>query len=257
LIVIAGLLIRTGISHFNREELLGKELDSINLSWGWFYFKTAFIGKADSVGEWYRADIRDAIRKINLPVLLMTVALFTGVGVGASQARVYVLPADLINLQNLDEGFIDGFSAVQFFSASGVITVWLHNIRAILIASILGVISFGVLGIIVLMLPLFLIGYFMASMATVGLSPLTFLTALVLPHGILEIPAIIIAGAAILRLGATLAAPANGSTVGEAWLQSFADWAKVMIGLVIPLLLGAAALEVLVTPRLAIWILGG
>jgi uncharacterized membrane protein SpoIIM required for sporulation len=257
LIVIAGLLIRTGISHFNREELLGKELDSINLSWGWFYFKTAFIGKADSVGEWYRADIRDAIRKINLPVLLMTVALFTGVGVGASQARVYVLPADLINLQNLDEGFIDGFSAVQFFSASGVITVWLHNIRAILIASILGVISFGVLGIIVLMLPLFLIGYFMASMATVGLSPLTFLTALVLPHGILEIPAIIIAGAAILRLGATLAAPANGSTVGEAWLQSFADWAKVMIGLVIPLLLGAAALEVLVTPRLAIRILGG
>jgi uncharacterized membrane protein SpoIIM required for sporulation len=73
---------------------------------------------------------------------------------------------------------------------------------------------------------------------------------------LLEIPAIVIAGAAILRLGATLAAPANGNTVGEAWLQSFADWAKVMIGLVIPLLLGAAAIEVLVTPRLAVWLLG-
>ena len=63
---------------------------------------------------------------------------------------------------------------VQFFSVSGVLTVWMHNIRAVLLATILGAFSFGVLGIIVLMLPLFLIGYFMASMATVGLSPITF-----------------------------------------------------------------------------------
>jgi len=35
------------------------------------------------------------------------------------------------------------------------------------------------------------------------------------------------------------------------------DWAKVMIGLVLPLLLGAAILEVLVTPRIASWIFGG
>ncbi|HEY5670193.1 MAG TPA: stage II sporulation protein M, partial [Anaerolineales bacterium] len=70
-------------------------------------------------------------------------------------------------------------------------------------------------------------------------------------------PAIILAGASILRLGATLAAPSQGETIGEAWLRSLADWAKIMLGLVIPLLLGAAILEVLVTPRLAIWMFGG
>ena len=102
-----------------------------------------------------------------------------------------------------------------------------------------------------------LIGYFMGSMAGAGLPPLTFLAAFVLPHGILEIPAAVLAGAAILRLGATLAAPAEGQTIGEAWLRALADWARIMAGLVMPLLLGAALLEVLVTPRLAIWLIGG
>jgi len=89
------------------------------------------------------------------------------------------------------------------------------------------------------------------------LSPLLFLLAFVLPHGILEIPALIIAGAAILRLGAAIASPAPGKTISEAWLGAAADWAKVMVGLVLPLLLGAAALEVLLTPRIVTWLFGG
>ena len=96
----------------------------------------------------------------------------------------------------------------------------------------------------------------MANVASIGLHPLTFLTAMVLPHGLLEVPAIILAGAAILRLGATLAAPGHGRTIGEAWLHSLSDWTKIMLGLVLPLLLGAAAVEIFITPRLAIWILG-
>jgi uncharacterized membrane protein SpoIIM required for sporulation len=107
------------------------------------------------------------------------------------------------------------------------------------------------------MLPFILIGYFMASVAGIGLHPLTFLVALVLPHGLLEIPAIILAGAAVLRLGATLAAPASGRTIGETWLLSLSDWTKIMVGLVLPLLLGAAAIEIYITPRLAVLILGG
>jgi uncharacterized membrane protein SpoIIM required for sporulation len=77
-----------------------------------------------------------------------------------------------------------------------------------------------------------------------------------LPHGILEIPAILLVGAAILRLGGTLTTPARGKTIGEAWLFALADWTRVTVALVLPLLLGAAALEVLVTPRLALMVLG-
>jgi uncharacterized membrane protein SpoIIM required for sporulation len=83
-----------------------------------------------------------------------------------------------------------------------------------------------------------------------------FLTAFLIPHGLLEMPAILLSGAVILRLGATFAAPAKGKSISEAWLSALADWLKIMLVFVLPLLLGAAALEVWVTPRLALALLG-
>jgi len=56
-------------------------------------------------------------------------------------------------------------------------------------------------------------------------------------------------------MGATLTAPAEGKTIGEAWIGTLARWAKIMLGLVIPLFLIAALIEVFLTPRVAMWIL--
>jgi uncharacterized membrane protein SpoIIM required for sporulation/ABC-type transport system involved in multi-copper enzyme maturation permease subunit len=256
-VFIAILLIRTGVAHFNREELLGRELDALNIGWAFRQFRGAFRGKASSIGRWYTQELGGTLRKMALPVVIMTLAFVAALLVGASQAKVFVLPPELLNWKNLDQGFLQGLESMRFFSVSGVGTVWLHNLRAIALATLFGIFSFGVLGVLVLMLPFFMIGYFMASMGSTGLPMTTFLAATVIPHGILEIPAIILAGAAILRLGATLAAPAKDKTIGEAWLAALADWAKVMLSLVLPLLLGAAVLEVLVTPRIAVWLLGG
>jgi uncharacterized membrane protein SpoIIM required for sporulation len=130
--------------------------------------------------------------------------------------------------------------------------LWLHNLRALGLATVLSILSFGVLGVLVIMLPIALIGFVTAAAAGSGISPILFVSAFVLPHGILEIPALIISGAAILRLGATFTTPSKGNSIGEAWLMALADWTKVMLVLVAPLLLGAAVLEVLVTPRLAL-----
>jgi uncharacterized membrane protein SpoIIM required for sporulation len=163
----------------------------------------------------------------------------------------------VLNLENLNQGFVEGLDAIRFYSVNGVGIIWFHNLRAIVLATVLSVFSFGVLGILVLMLPMVVIGYFAATAASAGISPVLFLSAFVLPHGSLEIPAMILAGAAILVMGATLATPARGQTIGEAWLRSLADWAKIMLGLVLPLLLGAALLEVFLTPRLIVLLLGG
>jgi uncharacterized membrane protein SpoIIM required for sporulation len=57
-------------------------------------------------------------------------------------------------------------------------------------------------------------------------------------------------------MGATLAAPSKNKTIGEAWLYALADWSRVMVAIVLPLLLAAAALEVFITPRVAIIIFG-
>jgi hypothetical protein len=67
----------------------------------------------------------------------------------------------------------------------------------------------------------------------------------------------VLSGAAILQVGATFTTPARGQTIGEAWLRVMADWIKVTLVLVVPLFLGAAVLEVFVTPHFAIWLLGG
>jgi uncharacterized membrane protein SpoIIM required for sporulation len=168
-----------------------------------------------------------------------------------------VLPVQVLNWQNPDQNIIQGFESLRFFSLGGVGTVFWHNVRAIALATLFGLFSFGILGILIMMLPITIIGYLIETMSATGLSPFTLLTTLVLPHGVLELPAILLTGAALLRLGAAMAAPAQGKTIGESWLVALADWAKIMVGLVAPLFLGAAFLEVFVTPRVAIWLLGG
>ncbi len=65
------------------------------------------------------------------------------------------------------------------------------------------------------------------------------------------------AGAAILRLGAVLATPAEGKTIGEAWLFTLADFVRTLLVWVIPLLILAALAEVFLTPRAVMWMLSG
>lgn len=253
-LVIAGLLVRMGIAHFNREELLGRELDTLNLRWSWRVFRTAFTGSSRNIWQWYRHDLRDSLRRVRLPFAFMVLAMGMGLAAGISQASVLVIPPEILNTDNLGQGFVQGLEAVRLFSASGIgLIVW-QNLRVLLLATALGIFSFGVLGILVTMLPFMIIGYFMASVIPAGISPLTFLSAFVLPHGILEIPAILLGGAAIMMLGGALAAPAKDQTIGEAWLRALANWARIMLGVVLPLLIGAAILESLVTPQVAIWV---
>lgn len=255
-LIIAGLLIRTGIAHFNREELLGRELDTLNLKWTWQIFIHSITGQASTFRDWLKISYPKMWKRMRLPTAIMALVLLGALLVGASQSSRFTIPASALNLDNLDQGFVEGIDWLSFFSVGGVLTVWMHNLRAIILATILGIFSFGVLGILVLMLPFILIGFFTASVAILGISPPLFLSAFVLPHGILEIPAIMIAGAAIIRLGATFTTPANGMTIGEAWLHALADWFKTCLLYVIPLLLGAALLEVYITPRIVLLLLG-
>jgi uncharacterized membrane protein SpoIIM required for sporulation len=131
------------------------------------------------------------------------------------------------------------------------------NLRALSLATLLGVFSLGILGLIALMIPLALTGFLGGQMALIGVSPLIFYAAFILPHGIFEIPAAILEGAAILRLGACILAPPDGKTLGEGWLMALADWVKVSVALAVPLLVAAALMEALVTPRIVQMVFGG
>jgi uncharacterized membrane protein SpoIIM required for sporulation len=256
-IIIAILLVRIGIAHFNREELVGREFDSINLRSGITSFWNEFKGEASSPSDWYRNEIRKTIHAMRMPAILVAFVLVGAMMLGASLASRYVIPPELIDSESILGGTIEGIKYIRFFETGSIPVIWFNNVRNIVLAALMGIVSFGVLALIVMLVPMLLIGYFTATIASAGLSPILFLMGFVVPHGILEIPAIVIAGAAILRLGATLATPSPGKTIGQAWLNASADWARVMVGVVLPLLLGAAVLEVLVTPKVAVWLFGG
>ena len=152
---------------------------------------------------------------------------------------------------------VEEIGPIHFFSVEGMGLILFHNLRAVLIDSLLGIFSFGVLGIIALILPFGILGYLIAMVGQTGLSPWSFLLGFILPHGVVEIPAIILAGALIIRMGLTLVTPQENYTIGEAWIRTLADWARLIFFLVLPLLVVAAFLEVFITPRAALALFGG
>jgi len=131
------------------------------------------------------------------------------------------------------------------------------NLRALAIATGAGIFSLGVLAVVLLMIPLALSGYFAGQVALLGLSPAQFFAAFVLPHGVFEITAAVLIGAAILRLGVSILAPPRGKTLGEGWLLALADWAKIAVAVAVPLLVVAALAEVFLTPLVVRLVLGG
>jgi uncharacterized membrane protein SpoIIM required for sporulation len=75
---------------------------------------------------------------------------------------------------------------------------------------------------------------------------------LILPHGIFEIPAAILATAVVLLVCPVLTTPTPGKTIWEAWVVSLGKWLQTLIGLVLPLFIIAALVEVWITPQLAL-----
>lgn len=257
LLVISTLFTRMGISHFNRENLLGREFDKLNLPYLVQIFKDRFVGEADSVGSWLRIEVPKTIRELRLGAGIMLLLLLAAWFIGVGLADVYVIPTEWVDLEQMQLGLDESFGQFELLSTSSIFSVWYQNLRAIFLGTALSVVTFGVLGAVVIVFPFAFLGYFMVPMQAVGIPAWKYLLVFVLPHGIFEIPALILVGAAILKISAGLVTPKGGESISYGLLRSLADWAKIMLGLVAPLLLAAAVMEALVTPRLAIWLLAG
>jgi uncharacterized membrane protein SpoIIM required for sporulation len=54
----------------------------------------------------------------------------------------------------------------------------------------------------------------------------------------------------MLKVGAQLVTPQADKSLGEVFLLSLADWSRVFVGIVLPLLGVAALIEIYVTPLL-------
>jgi len=177
-----------------------------------------------------------------------------GFFLGLLQVNSFLIPLEEVQLEDIEDRLKTMLENWQFFSITPVLTIWWQNVRAMLLAMLLGTFSLGVLGSLPLILSLGVAGYLMGLLNANGFSIFSY-AAFIVPHGIIEIPAAILATAAVLKAGAILATPESEKTVGEVWIEALADWSKVMVGLVIPLLFISACIEAWVTPRVAIRIM--
>jgi uncharacterized membrane protein SpoIIM required for sporulation len=257
LMLIATVLGRMGLHLFNREELLGRDFDVVNLRWALDSFWGGLRGQADSIVAWYKQLITESLVQARVSILLMIVALISAYVIGFKMASTFTLPTELFGQNRFGETLGQELASFGFMTGRGWLWVVWNNIRAMALASILGAFSFGVAAVVLLMAPIGIVGYFAGNFALAGQDPALLLTALVAPHGILEIPAAILAGAAILQLGLAGLSLPKGSSLGASWLDALGKWARINLGLVLPLLLAAAAIEIFVTPRVAIALLAG
>ncbi len=273
LMVVDIVLVRMGIHTFNREELLGREIDVLNLASLWRTFRgylswqpwffgldvqrmPAWLRWLGTLGGLYRRDIPAILRRSRLALATVAVALLFSAYIGYTFAARYPIPAGVLQRQDISaETFAQSQSlGALSFTVRGV---FIHNVRVLVAGALLAVFSFGTLAIALLMLPLAVISFLIAQAAHLGYDPLLFFAAGVLPHGVLELPAAVIATALAVRLGATFVSPPRGMTVSEGWLWALADFVKVFLALVLPLLVLASAIEVHVTPDVMIWVFGG
>ncbi len=182
----------------------------------------------------------------------MIAIILIAIWLGSMQVDLFSTSLERNNPIRMDANLQSLVTNWPLFSLAPVLAIWWQNVRAMLLSIVLGVFSFGVLGVMPAMATFGILGFLLNVISQNGISIWVYIIGFILPHGIFEIPAVIIAGAAVLQMGAILATPTPGRTIGEVWLETLADWCKVMAGAVIPLLLVAAAVEAWVTPRIAL-----
>jgi uncharacterized membrane protein SpoIIM required for sporulation/ABC-type transport system involved in multi-copper enzyme maturation permease subunit len=258
-IVLATLLIRLGIAHFKREYLLGREFDVLNLRWIASSLWTSFRQETRSIPSWYREAVFPALRRLTVPMAVMLCIAIIGAWMGydeiAANAPVLFKNSSIDDISELSSRIQEIPTFAQLGSSLNVTSILFNNIRATTLMFLAGMVSFGVLGIIFYLINVGLIGAVISMFAYLGVSPLLVFAAGLLPHGLFEIPALMLSGAAVLRMSVALVSPQTGRSLGEVMIDLVADWAKVFIGIVIPLLVIAALVETYITPAIILAVL--
>lgn len=263
LMVVALIIIRMGLQLFNREELLGREIDSLNIRGLVARMKhyvlavepTQPAAHFNPIGlyRYHVPAILGRTRSALWAVVAVLVAGLLGAWLWGSQ---YHLPPGTINFNNLSSASFDQAAANFLLPSFTWPAVWWNNIRAVLLYFAAGLFSFGALPMVLLVVPVAPAAFIAALMGNSGLNPAQFLGAFILPHGIFEIPAVIIGAAAAVRVGTSLLHRSDTLSMGDAWWLAIVDFFKILILVVIPLLLIAAIFEVQVTPRVVCAVYG-
>jgi Uncharacterized membrane protein len=182
-------------------------------------------------------------RQVKPYVIFATMIFFASIIVGAAaQAPVDWLDKQLLQLQDMAREASESSNPQQTMFT----TILSNNIYASLMSMFMGLMA-GIMPIATLVLNGMIMGYLFGNVADQGINIWPSIVKGILPHGVLEIPAILIACAYGVQLGVTLLRGIFGSLFGKT-----DPWGKFKVSirgiipavlLIVVLLLGAAAIE--------------
>ena len=225
MIVIAAVLLRMGLAGFSREALLAREVGlSKPLRRAIGSVRAAFQGRPGIIRlVWMR----------RTPIAVAAMGFIAGIALGFAAGRTGAIPGQVVkpvlsSLLGASGGATQGQEALGIFG---------HNLLAFVLAALLAIFTAGLSGFALTVLPGFLVGYAAAlSSWSVALSG-------VVPNGLVEIPAAIIAGGLAIHIGASAIhmEPSGGWTTRI--LRALADYTRSLRWL-IPALALAAVVEV-------------
>jgi uncharacterized membrane protein SpoIIM required for sporulation len=255
--ILSLLLIRLGLSHFQREYLLGREIDTINGRWLWKTFWTHFLGGSRSLSEWYRSMVGPALKKtmpaVFVLVLVAVASIFLSHAWMMKNGPALLESAPQEQVARFRESLSEGPDLMEIRERVTAPWLFFNNTRAVFVIFLVGMVSFSVLGMLAYILNISLIGGLFGAIQLIGGIPVwpLFLGG-VLPHGIFELPALLAGSAAMLYFGVAFVTPQSGRSFGEAGVELFADWCKIYAGIVVPLMAIAAVIEAYVTPLILV-----
>jgi uncharacterized membrane protein SpoIIM required for sporulation len=260
MLVATFMLIRMGIKIFNREDLLGQDIDQIKLGWIWYSVWQRFSGKEDAGRypnpiQWYKS-LFGILPEFKKPVITLLLGLIGGLILGYVLTLIYPVSQEISSsISGAD--IVANTTSLQYFFADLPMTIFMQNLRVIAVAVILGIFTFGVMDVVIYALPWTIIGIIGGLLVAAGEQSLQFIVAAILPHAIFEVAGLTLALAAALRWHASVLERPEDKTVGQSWLNGVADFGRVMVGLAIPLLFIAAYVEAYITPKVILAVYGG
>jgi uncharacterized membrane protein SpoIIM required for sporulation len=245
LAVVAVLLLRLGMMGFNREAILAKESRPPDRR-AWLRRARGAASSntlAAALARHPRA-VRAAFARSRGAFILSALLLVLGMVLGVLAQRTSLVPSAPVGTLVQSEAtmgheVVTGNSHLFGF-------IFAHNLAAGLVMAAAAPFTLGVLGGLFTLLNGLVIGYLGALFQAYHPGGLGVFACGVLPHGVVEIPALVFASGFALRIGASMVRPAP-----EGWLwgmrQAVGDYLRGMT-VVAPMFAVAAFIEAFVTP---------
>lgn len=254
LIVVALMLVRSGMSSFNREEILGREHAGFSLrrtGWAigrfWSGYQPAGVGPeryttAFSLGRWYRREFPALLRDYRIPLAIGALGAVIGALGGFmafSTGQFWRLGQDVRSMGLLSTP--NPLAAARSFGL---------NSQGSLFATLIAPFSFGVPSLLLPAGRMAQLGYMLGWGTTHNIPIGGFVARTILPTLLIELPALILAAATALRIGASVLRTPKGFSVGQNMLWSFIQGIKVWLLVLVPLFATAAFVERILLPWL-------